>query len=152
MSNGQEAKDLPNFAGILRPGDSGALDEGRLGSLGSRQQSLPPGRGQAERGSGRRGGDHGQAWRRAQASCGFEWAIQGTRRTTPRSRRRRRSEEGRAKSSEPQATKEREEDRRSGASQGRARIREGAGAPRARTRKGGGGSTKTARTTAEACR
>src|SRR5216684_657909 len=61
MSNGQEAKDLRNFAGILRPGDSGALDEGRLGSLGRGQQSLSPGRGQAERGSGRCGGDHGEA-------------------------------------------------------------------------------------------
>ena len=77
MSNGQEAKDLRNFAGILRPGDSGALDEGRLGSLGRGQQSLSPGRGQAERGSGHRGGDHGEAGCHAQASCGFEWALQG---------------------------------------------------------------------------
>jgi hypothetical protein len=60
MSNGQEAEELRNFAGILRPGDSGALDEGRFGSLGRGQQSLSPGRGQAERGSGRRGGDHGE--------------------------------------------------------------------------------------------
>src|SRR4051794_23750923 len=79
-------------------------------------------------------------------------ALQGTRQTTPRSRRRRRSEEGRTQGSEPQATKECEEDRRSGGSQGRARIREGAGTPRTRTRKGGGGSTKTARTAAEGCR
>ena len=43
MSNGQEAEDLRNFAGILRPGDSGALDEGRFGSLGRGQQSLSPG-------------------------------------------------------------------------------------------------------------
>jgi hypothetical protein len=102
MSNGQEAKDLRNFAGILRPGDSGALDEGCFGSLGRGQQSLSPGRGQAERGSGRRGGDLGEAWRRAQASCGFEWALQGTRRTTPRSRRRRRSAARKAPSLKPQ--------------------------------------------------
>jgi hypothetical protein len=55
-----------------------------------------------------------------------------------------------APSRKPQ--KNAKEDRRSGGSQARSRIREGAGAPRARTRKGGGGSTKTARTTAEGCR
>jgi hypothetical protein len=43
--------------------------------LGRGQQSLSPGRGQAERESGRRGGDHGEARRHAQASCGFEWPF-----------------------------------------------------------------------------
>ena len=48
--------------------------------------SLSPGRGQAERGSGRCGSDHGEAGRHAQASCGFEWAIQGACRATDKSR------------------------------------------------------------------
>src|ERR1700722_2189061 len=43
MSNGQEAKELRNFAGFLRPGDSGAFDEGGLGSLGRGQQPLHQG-------------------------------------------------------------------------------------------------------------
>jgi len=39
----RKLKTKDNFAEILRSGDSGAVDEGRLGSLGRGQQSLSPG-------------------------------------------------------------------------------------------------------------
>ena len=63
------AKKLKTYETSLG-GDRRSVHEGGSGSMGCRQQSLPPRRGQAERGSGRRGGDLGEAWRRAQASCG----------------------------------------------------------------------------------
>jgi len=34
--HGKKAKDLPNFIGLLRPGDSGAIDEGSLGGVGAK--------------------------------------------------------------------------------------------------------------------
>jgi hypothetical protein len=68
---------------------------------------------------------------------GSQRAVQGACRTAQGYRRRRRSEEGRAKSSEPQATKAYEdlEDLRCGGSQGRARVREGESASAQRRRR-----------------
>src|ERR1700730_5274350 len=130
MSNGQEAKDLRNFAGILRPGDSGALDEGRLGSLGRGQQSLSPGRGQAERGSGRRGSDHGEAGRRSQTPRGVRRALRRTRRTAEEPRPG--WTEGRGC---PQAISQGEEisgpTGQGGGSEGRSSVRTGEATPRA---------------------
>src|ERR1700722_8041345 len=42
----QEAKDLRNFTGILRPGDRRSVHESGSGSMGCRQQPLPPRRGE----------------------------------------------------------------------------------------------------------
>jgi hypothetical protein len=69
---GEEAEDLSDFAGLLRASHSRAVDEGRLGGMGRRQQSFPSGCGEGEPRSGCHRRDHGEAGRRPQRSVGSD--------------------------------------------------------------------------------
>jgi hypothetical protein len=92
----------------------------RSGSLGRRQQSLSPGRGEAKRGSRRRCCDHGGAGRRAEASRRLQRALQGARRSANRSRWRGHTEEV-----GPQAAEAPEDHRPSSRPKGRAAFEKG---------------------------
>ena len=86
--HGEKTEDLPDFAGLLRSGDRRSVDEGGSGSVGRRQQSLPPGRGEGERRSGRHRRDHGEAGRRSQAPRRIRRALRRACRTAHQSGRR----------------------------------------------------------------
>src|SRR5439155_25487251 len=135
-SHGEKTEDLPDLAGLLRSGDGRSLHESGSGSVGRRQQSLPPGRGEGKRRSGRYRGGHGKARRRSQAPGWNRPTFQRTCQAAHRSWRRR------TKESRPQVERPKGEEvflspRRQGrGTEGRSRLRTGTEAPRARTGEG----------------
>jgi hypothetical protein len=69
---------LRNFAGILRPGGSGGLNEGRLEAWGGDSNFFNQGAAKQSEDPDvvAASGEHGEAGCHAQASCGFQWAFQ----------------------------------------------------------------------------
>ena len=144
---GEKTEDLPDFAGFLRSGDRRSVDESGPGSMGRRQQSLPPGCGKGKRRSRYHRRDHGEARRRSQAPGRIRRTLRRTCRTTQRSGQRRKTDENCPQAGRPQIEQTSYSSRRQGGgAESRSRLRTGAEAPRARTGEGRGRQAEGAST------